>query len=176
LGDHNLIGKGTFFEASYHVPLLVYLPWADGSTTNQELVTLGDVTATILQLAGCQVPDYADSIPLPDLGIEDRKSRERVIGVLQGGWMIHDGEWRLSKYATGERLLFNTHDDPMEQNNLIDDPRCAQIVRGLDMELTQAMMQSINDAFYDRRVYTSDLSQTTAFGREGWQRPYPRAR
>ncbi|MFO7916980.1 MAG: sulfatase-like hydrolase/transferase [Anaerolineae bacterium] len=174
LGDHDLIGKGTFFEASCHVPLLVYLPWADGTATNQELVTLTDVTATMLRFAGCQVPDYMDSIPLPGFDLGDRESREHIMGILQGGWMIYDGEWRLAKYATGEELLFNLHEDPREQNNLIDDERYAQIFRKLDMELVPALMRSLNDAFHDRRVYTKDLSQTTAFGREGWYRPYPR--
>ena len=30
LGDHNLIGKGSFFEGSIHVPLIVRIPGRPG--------------------------------------------------------------------------------------------------------------------------------------------------
>jgi arylsulfatase A-like enzyme len=174
LGDHNLIGKGHFFESSIHVPLIVRLPRAQEPTVHLDLVTLGDVTATILNLAGCAVPKYVDSVPLPGLGIPEHAARERIIGMLAGGWMIFDGEWRLSKYTTGEVLLFNLLQDPLEQQNLADDARYLDVTRRLDKELTQAIMRSTSESHSERRVYARDLSQNPGFGREGWQRPYPR--
>ena len=69
LGDHNLIGKSDFFEGSIHVPLIVHAPGMGEARTYTDLVELGDVTATLLTLAGDTLPDYLDSIPLPDLGI-----------------------------------------------------------------------------------------------------------
>ena len=174
LGDHNLIGKGTFFEASIHVPMLVSVPWMEGSSRNDEPVCLTDVTATMLQLAGLEVPAHVDSIPLPGLGLDRASSHERIVGVLQGGWMIDDGEWRLAKYGTGEALLFHTAEDPDEQCNLYDDPASLAIRSRLEAELTQAIMASLHEANHERRVYVRDLSQETWFGREGWQRPYPR--
>ena len=175
LGDHNLIGKGTFFESGIHVPLLAHVPGLDRSRTCDELVSLGDVTATILRFAGCDVPDHMDSIPLPELGHPRPGGREQIIGVTQGGWMIYDGEWRLSKYASGECLLFNVQSDPDEQHNLFTDPACAEVRARLDAALTQAVMHSLREANHDRRVYVSDLSQRPSFGREGWLRPYPRS-
>jgi hypothetical protein len=38
-----------------------------------------------------------DSIPLPELGICSCPDRDCIIGMMQGGWMVYDGEWRLSK-------------------------------------------------------------------------------
>ncbi len=35
-------------------------------------------------------------------------------------------------------------------------------------------MEATVAAHFAQQVYVSDLSQDPAFGREGWQRPYPR--
>jgi arylsulfatase len=173
LGDHNLIGKGHFFESSIHVPLLARVPWAAGTAVKQDLVALSDVTATMLSFAGCEVPAYMDSVPLPGLGIDAHSPRESIIGTLAGGWLIYDGVWRLSKYGTGEALLFNLQQDPLEQQDLMEDPGSAAELRRLDAELTRALMRSMDASFFDRRVYVQSLSQEPWFGREGWQRPYP---
>ena len=174
LGDHGMVGKGSFFESSIHVPMLVRLPWAKGSRTCRALVALTDVMATILRLAGCEVPDYVDSIPLPGMGFDCPRSRERIVGAVSRGWMLYDGTWRLSKYDTGETLLFNLREDPMEQHNLARNSAYQETLARLDAELTQAVMESIKEANHDRLVYTGDLSQRQWFGHEGWRRPYPR--
>ena len=88
--------------------------------------------------------------------------------------MIDDGEWRLAKYGTGEATLFHIAEDPDEQHNLYSDPGALDVRNRLEAELTQRMMASMREANHERRVYVRDLSQTTWFGREGWQRPYPR--
>ena len=175
LGDHNLIGKGQFFESSWHVPMLVHVPWFEGASTNQELVTLTDVTATMLHFADVEIPAYMDSCVLPGLGAADEGHRQQIFGALNGAWCLYDGEWRLAHYATGESLLFNMRDDPHEQRNLIDDPGYVDVRNRLENALTREVMGSMAEAFFPRRVYVRDLSQTTAFGREGWRRPYPRS-
>ena len=174
LGDHNLIGKGHFFESSMHVPLIVRLPGSGDSLVCDEMVALSDVTATMLKLAGCEVPSHMDSRPLPALGIPDATGRDCIVGMIKAGWMIYDGRWRLSKYSTGETLLFDIREDPLEQRNLIRESEYAEIYRNLDSRLTQSIMHSIEEANHDRMVYTKDLASDDRFGREGWKRPYPR--
>jgi hypothetical protein len=88
--------------------------------------------------------------------------------------MIFDGVWKLAKYATGEQLLFNLGDDPMEQYNLINDPASAERLAALDAALTQEIMRLMTQSHADKRVYTTDLSGNPEFGKEGWRRPYPR--
>jgi arylsulfatase A-like enzyme len=172
LGDHDLIGKGTFYEASIHVPLLVRFP--DGSQRGlyDGLVTLGDVTATLLALAGCSLPAYLDSRPLPGLGLTTTP-REQIFGMVSNGWMVQDARWRLAKYSTGEAVLFDLQHDPHEQQNLLNSAEHQTIRQQLDMALTQEIMRSLTLAHEEKRVYRSDLSQDLLYGREGWQRPYP---
>jgi arylsulfatase A-like enzyme len=174
LGDHNLIGKGHFYESSFHVPLIVTRPGASGSTLSDELVTLTDVTATLLGFAGVAAPAHMDSRPLPGVGLAGATGRDHIVGALGGGWMIQQGAWRLSHYATGESLLFNVEDDPNEGRNLIDEPGCRAIYRDLDAKLRREIMAMEVESHHPQRVYVHDLSQTDEFGREGWQRPTPR--
>lgn len=174
LGDHNLIGKGTYFETGIHVPLIVSAPGINKPITRQDKVILTDVMPTLLAYAGCDIPGYIDAFTLPGLDLPGERKRDYIIGVTQGGWMIDDGMFKLAKYATGENVLFNLQEDPTEQHNLIRDPVYEDVLRILDAELTRNVMQSMRVAQEDRRVYTTDLSQQPDFGREGWQRPYPR--
>ncbi|NJN83522.1 MAG: sulfatase-like hydrolase/transferase [Caldilineaceae bacterium] len=174
LGDHNLIGKGTFFEGSIHVPLMVRLPAGRTIGVSTDMVQLGDVTATILAAAGVDVPGHMDSIPLPLLGLPGSSFREHLVGMVSGGWMLYQGMWKLAKYSTGEALLFNLFDDPDEQHNLIDDPAHRQRFREMDALLTQEIMQAMVLSHHDKRVYSKEsLSGDPAFGRRGWLRTYP---
>lgn len=176
LGDHDMIGKGTFYEASIHVPLMVRFPphWHNGSQTgvHDGLVTLGDVTATILTLAGCTLPDHFDSQPLPAIGLETTQ-RTQIFGMVTGGWMVQDERWRLAKYSTGEAVLFDLQNDPNEQMNLYGDTAHQAIQQRLDAALTQEIMRSLTLGHEEKRVYRNSLSQDPTFGREGWQRSYP---
>ena len=172
LGDHDLIGKGNFYESSIKVPLLVHLPGAAGHATCSHLASIGDITATLLALGGCEVPSYMDARPLPELGFEPLP-RERIFGFLGGGCMNFDGEWKLVKYASGEHLLFNLAEDPLEQVDRLGDAACGEIVRRLDAELTGELLRSINAANFEKRVAHIPLYDHPDFGREGWQRTYP---
>ncbi len=178
LGDHGMIGKGTFFESSIHVPMIVRIPGKAGETVHDDLVTLTDVTSTLLALGGCDVPTYMDSRPLPGLGLTEKRlqhaGRQQIVGATQGGWWVDDGQWRLCKYSTGDSFLFNRSEDPDEQDNRYGDPDCQSVRERLDTVLTQTVMDYTVEAHFDHRVYISDLSQQPDFGREGWQRTFPR--
>tara|TARA_B100000749_G_scaffold274460_1_gene258761 strand:- start:151 stop:1611 length:1461 start_codon:yes stop_codon:yes gene_type:complete len=171
LGDHGLIGKGTFYESSIKVPLIVHLPWAGGSTVCRSPVSIEDITATLLHFAGCEIPMHLNSIPLPGLGIQTDRIRDRVYGFLASGCMNYNGEWKLAKYASGDVMLFNVKEDPAEQLNRIKHPNCQEIARQLDAELTSMMLRSIAQAHSEKVIGTSweDLE----FGDGGWQRIYP---
>ena len=174
LGDHNLIGKGTFFETGIHIPLIVCAPGIAGGETREEKVILTDVMPTILAYAGCDTPGYVDAYPLPGLNLPGENIRDFIFGITQGGWMIDDGRYKLVKYATGEYCLFNLEQDPTEQLNLYDDPSLTEKQNQMETKLTRYVMQAVRESQEDRRVYVSTLSQKPEFGREGWQRPYPR--
>jgi arylsulfatase A-like enzyme len=170
LGDHGLIGKATFYQSSWHVPLIAHLPWASGTASTDRPVALTDVTATLLRLGGAEVPAWMDSRPLPGLGLGESRPHEHLVGALANGWAIQRGPWRLAKYATGETLLFDLSADPGEQRNLAAER--ADVYRELDAILTREVMAAVAASHAAQRVDAAwdDL----AFGLEGWQRTYPR--
>ena len=191
LGDHGLDGKATFYEAATHIPLLVRPPRGADATAVDDLVELRDVTATMLRLAGQDLPDHMDAQPLPGLGLTDLPPRQRIFGMLTKGWMAFDGRWKLAKYAStldpmeydtcmtssrsssGRALLFDLDNDPDELRDLAADPDCASIYRRLDDELTHELMESIALAMHDRLTAPYSLAQDEAFAREGWSWPFP---
>ena len=172
LGDHGLSGKASYYEAACHVPLLVSHPDFQETHVCEDLVTLTDVTATMLNIAGCKIPAYMDAAPLPGLGTAHEARRDAVIGILHNGWMWFDGTWKLCKYAQGVHL-FNLKDDPHEQHNLAYDPQAADVFHRMDAELTAEIMRLTAEAFFPQRAYTYSYSSSPEFGRVGWERTYP---
>ncbi|NKB70598.1 MAG: sulfatase-like hydrolase/transferase [Candidatus Latescibacteria bacterium] len=173
LGDHDFIGKGTFFEGSTHVPLIVRDPRRTAAPACNDPVALYDITPSMLQWADCPVPEYMDAQSLPGLGLAQDAPREILIGMMAGGWMAYDGRWKLHKYNSGEHLLFNMEEDPHEQHNRLDDPTCQDIRLQLDAALTSQIMRSVAASRHDQLVYGSDLSSDQDFGLPSWRRTYP---
>jgi arylsulfatase A-like enzyme len=137
------------------------------------MVSLTDVTATILAFAGCAIPEWMDALPMPGLGLTGEGHHDQIVGALSSGWMLVDKDWKLAKYARGGAMLFNRRDDPQELHNLARDPHCLDVYQRLDAELTRAIMRSVTLSHGEKRVYTASLSSDLAFGQQGWQRPYP---
>ncbi len=170
LGDHSLIGKGTFYESSTHVPMIVRRPAGADSGVSDALVELTDVTATILSAAGVDLPQHMDSRPLPT---DASEIRGHIVGVVRGGWMNFDGRHKLAKYAHGASQLFDVVDDPGEQVDLARDPAVRDVYERLDAQLTTAVMRGVAAGHADKRLDPTASSGDTQFGREGWQRAYP---
>jgi arylsulfatase A-like enzyme len=154
--------------------MLVRAPWLAGSTDYDGLVSLTDVTATILDLAGIERPSYmVDTMTLPALDLTEGPHRERVGGMLRQGWMLVRDRWKFVKYGGGGEMLFDMENDPQEQHNLAREKDYAGVRRDLDAELMGMVMNSITTGFADRELYKRSLSGSRSFGRPGWPRPYP---
>ena len=176
-GDHGMRGKSNFYEGACHIPLIVRLPGAKrAGSVRDDLVSLTDVTATILAGAGCDVPEYMDARPLPGLGLPGERGHEILIGALQNGWMAFDGRWKLCKYSGGLQAFFDLQTDPQEQTDLSQSIEHASEYRRLDQALWNEVMRSAQEGHHYNRVYEprrDDLWTSTDFGKPGWKRTYP---
>lgn len=171
LGDHALNGKGTFYESSTHIPLIVRPAGGARGVVNEGLVELTDITSTMLTYAGVALPRSMNhSRCLPGLGF-NTAARNELFGCLGSGWMAIKGEWKLIKPEGDHPLLFNLRLDPKEQHNLFNHPDCLEIQAELDQALTAWVMKSLRDGHEDKRMDPSweDLD----FAARGWKRPYP---
>ncbi|MBK1878602.1 sulfatase family protein [Pelagicoccus mobilis] len=76
-GRCNLRGKGYLQEPGIHVPMIVWAPgYVEAGTIVDELICTTDISATILELAGAEIPDYITSKPI--FGVENPQYRDYV--------------------------------------------------------------------------------------------------
>ncbi len=179
LGDHGMAGKGTFYEGSCHIPMIVSEPGNREAKVCDQPVELTDVTATMLTFSDCEIPDYMDSQPLPGLTYcghnkPDTIDRDAILGTVSDGCMLLKDDWKYAKYATGEITLFNLKEDPNEVNNLINDPTFHDICIRYESELTSRMMKLTFAGHRDKDVdRTHELWSSREFGSESYRRSYP---
>jgi len=76
-GRCNLRGKGYLQEPGIHVPMIIWAPGrVEARTIVDELVCTTDISATVLKLAGAEIPDYMTSKPL--MGVDEVQYRDYV--------------------------------------------------------------------------------------------------
>ena len=66
LGDYGLWGKESFFDSAFHVPLMIRIPGIAPRTVGAMTESI-DIAPTILDFAGCVVPDSMDGESLNEL-------------------------------------------------------------------------------------------------------------
>ncbi len=183
LGDHGLsVGKRTFFESAIRVPMIFCGPGIPVGT-DDTLVELRDITATMLRLAGRRLPAIMDALPLFSEEADDApradsaaERRTAVVGMLSDGVMVHDGRWKLHKYRTGDIILHDLDADPDQMVNRYRDPDCQPVVERLEQTLTAELIDSFQASVTDRRAAATILEMVQdgeGFGNRGWQRPWP---
>lgn len=122
--------KRSCHEASIKVPLVICGGGFTGGKRVSDLVSLIDLPATILDLAGAEIPKNFMGKSLADF-----KGRESVfiqISESQIGRAVRTDRWKYSVTAKNadkafadeytDDFLYDLENDPYEKNNLIDNP------------------------------------------------------
>ncbi|MCB2053554.1 MAG: sulfatase-like hydrolase/transferase [Geminicoccaceae bacterium] len=173
VGDFGYLGKSLFFEPSIHVPLIVRRPGAAAGTRVRETVTITDLFATFLALAGIDHASGTDSVVLPGIGLDAGEVRTHVLGATSHGFALDDGRFRLARYADGTATLFDLKEDPRERANLIEASSHAAHRERLDRQLARAVHRAILASNEDRRYPYLTMTPDHPAHRSGWRRPYP---
>lgn len=146
MGDHFMLGKGGFFDASYHIPLIIRDPRQKKTAgTVDRLTEAVDILPTLLDLLGQIPPPHLDGRSLaPFLAGEtppiwrdaahweydfrsistEHAERHFGIGSRQCNLaVIRSDRFKYVHFAGGlPPLLYDLVDDPGELKNLADDP------------------------------------------------------
>jgi arylsulfatase A-like enzyme len=172
LGDYGHIGKRFLFRPSIHIPLLVRLPGGTHEVV-PEPVSLTDLFATIVHLAGVHNADTPDAQVLPRVRANADRRREYVFGASPDGYMVIRGPWKLSWYRNGVRSLIHTDRDPDEQTNLYGSGEARPVVQELTEIMNREVYDSLRLANGDKIVDRSIRSAGRTFFERGWERDYP---
>ncbi|WP_101523312.1 sulfatase family protein [Nocardioides houyundeii] len=148
LGEHRKRqGKINLHEPSIRVPLLIRGPGVPQGTRFDPVTTL-DLSATLAAYAGVELPG-ADGTDLRPLIAQGDRGWSRAV-VIQGrmpeagyeaaadsepDWDglgtvgVRLGRWKVVRYATGEREVYDLDRDPLELENLAAGPDTALLAR-----------------------------------------------
>ncbi len=142
-GEHGLWRKSNFHEASARVPLQIAWPGQlPAGDRNAKVVSLVDVVATLLEMAGAEPPASLDGDSLlPLLKGRDAAWKDEAFseycghGVLRPMAMLRRGRHKLN-YSLGDPPeLYDLLDDPGEFHNLAGLQQHAQTLADLQSRL-----------------------------------------
>jgi len=149
-GDHWTLGKGGFFDGSYHIPLVIRDP-ASGAAGGavDDFTSAADVFPTLCQRLGIKAKNELDGrslMPFVEGGSAEGwrdaafwefdfrdiagGETERYFGLRSNECnlaVIRDARFKYVHFAALPPLLFNLGDDPMELKNVAADPAYAAI-------------------------------------------------
>lgn len=147
----NLEYKRSCHDSSVHIPLAIFGGGFTGNGRDSRLVSLIDLPATLLSVAGIEVPEHFKGYDLTDEALRDAVYIQ--ISESQCARSIRTKEYKYSvavpTYVAGmtlasspiymEDYLYDLNADPDERRNLIKDPNYKQVRKKLKQILLSEM-------------------------------------
>ena len=134
MGEHRMIKKMVFFDQAVKVPLIIRPPAGTKAGQVDDLIQHMDISATIRDIAGADLPTSEGRSLLPAVTGEGAAPDHKVaISESYGMGMFKTDRYKLVVYED-ERTpaqLFDSETDPLEDDNLVDDPKHADVVEGM---------------------------------------------
>ncbi|MEN1967875.1 sulfatase-like hydrolase/transferase [Lentibacillus sp. N15] len=155
-GAHKMNSKGpAMYEDIYNIPLIIRIPGAPGNVVDKHLVSLIDVTATFLDLAGLYAPTSYEGDSLAPLveGQNVPDWRKEIVCEFHGLHfphplrMIRNERYKLIVNPADISELYDLKKDPFELVNEIDNAEYKKVKKELASKLYCKLKKS-NDAFY----------------------------
>jgi arylsulfatase A-like enzyme len=149
----------TFYEGAARIPFLIrwkgHIP---AGLNSDALINTPDVMPTLLGLMDLPIPEGVEGMDLSSVCL-GKGGKEPEIAFLQGmghTFLWKDGhEWRAVRdkrftYARylidGSELLFDNQKDPLQMNNVVDDPYYQDVYQDLKSKM-KSKMEELNDEF-----------------------------
>jgi arylsulfatase A-like enzyme len=158
VGHHGLVGKQNMYDHSMRVPLIVVGPDIPKNEQRDMQVYLQDMMATTFDLAGIEKPEYVEFNSL--LPLISRQRTNSTYPEIYGAYvnfqrMLRTERYKLIVYPKAKKiLLFDVVNDPLEMNDLSDDPAHQSTKLQLISKLKE--QQQLMDDELDLHVYFPD--------------------
>jgi arylsulfatase A-like enzyme len=148
-GEHGLIDKRTFYEASVRVPMLAYCPeLIKPKTVIKNMVQNIDIAPTIMEICGLKkapqmrgqsmlallkgekVASWRDKIFYEYFWENDFPQTPTTFGVRTDKYKYirYQGIWDTNEF-------YDLENDPFEMNNIIDDPKYQAVIKEMNSSL-----------------------------------------
>lgn len=150
LGEHGWFDKRFMYEESFRTPLIIKYPGViEPGSRNRELVQNIDFAPTMLEAARTEIPDDIQGRSLVPLFENNREEwRDGLyyhyyeypgIHMVKRHYGIRTDRYKLIHfyYDVDEWELYDLQEDPMELNNLYDNPEYAEVQQRLHNELEE---------------------------------------
>ena len=161
-GEHGLWNKQSFYEHSSHIPMIVRWPGKIAAGRRIEQVTsLVDLTATILDVAGTDLPGQngISLAPLLEGSVQETEgvalSEYFAVGAITPARMLRRGRYKLNYYHNESPELFDLESDPDEMVNLAGDAAHAEI----QAQLLGELLNEWDPDDMDRRIRASQRNR-----------------
>jgi iduronate 2-sulfatase len=154
LGDHKLWCKHCNFESSLHVPMILKVPGQTNGERTDNVTEFVDIYPTLCELAGLPVPEHTDGESLVPLMKNEPRQKNFAVSKFHDGVTYIEGtlfytEWLDENNEVRARMLFDHAIDPLELNNLAENPEYSEKVQ----ELSKKLRANWGDDFFvDRRI------------------------
>ena len=149
LGDHYLFRKCYPYQGSANIPLLVSGPGVRPGTVCSHAVCLEDIMPTVLELAGCDIPESVDGSSLAGILSGDRGTLDReylhgehatCYSEEQANHFLTDGKMKYCWFSsTGREHLFDLVVDRTEKHDLAHQPERAAVLAGWRTRLIECL-------------------------------------
>jgi len=153
LGEHGWYDKRFMYEESHRMPLLIQSPYTK-SSTDQHMITNADFAPTILQLAGLEIPGDMQGESFHEFvkGNDIKEWKDAVyyhyfeypaVHAVKRHYGVRTERYKLIHFYHDIDAweLYDLEPDPMEMNNLIDDPEYNKILKELKKRLVELQEQ-----------------------------------
>jgi alpha-L-rhamnosidase len=157
LGERQLAGKWLMYEPSIRVPLIVYDPRVKKHQDINDMALNIDVPATMLDLAGVSQPESWHGKSLMPVVSGAQKSLNRDTILIEHLWEfenippsdgVRTSEWKYFRYVNDKSSeeLYHLKSDPKETENLVENPKYAEVLKKLRNKLEQ-LTQKYTDPY-----------------------------
>ncbi|MCK4294184.1 MAG: sulfatase-like hydrolase/transferase [Planctomycetes bacterium] len=145
VGHHGLMGKQNLYDHSVRVPLMVVGPGIRKDKKIDTPVYLQDIMPSTLQLAGVEKPDHVQFKSLmPLIEGKAKESYDAIYGgYLTVARMVTQAGYKLLLFPKIKKVfLFNLKKDPLEMENLADNPKYRRRIKKLFAKLIDLQKQT----------------------------------
>ena len=168
LGDHGMWTKMLMYEASAAIPLIMKGPDVPSGQVVQTPVSLVDCYQTIVEGVGEPLTGEERALPGHSLlRIAAGEFPARTVlseyhdgGAPTGYFMVRRNAWKYIHYTGSVPQLFNLADDPLEDEDLGQDPRYAEVRQDCEA----ALRAILDPVAVNRRAFAEQARKVAALG------------